>query len=115
MEQVSFTPVGIALKQHELYGLDDNLLFEQATNLRNDIIGWSMENFILDDRQIDWMNQQDDSFTIEFSKTISDGLIGRYDFNIQFSGPSEVWKSKRVSAKASGPVKTIDIFVEKYP
>lgn len=112
MEKVNFTPVGIALKQHELYSLDDNLLFEQATNLRNDIIGWSQQNFILDDRQLDWMLQQDDSFTVEFSKTISDGLIGRFDFNILFNGPSEVWKSKRVSARQQSGIKAIGIFVE---
>ncbi|WP_343566258.1 hypothetical protein [Sphingobacterium sp.] len=113
MEQVDFSPSGILLKQHELYGLDDNLLTEQAMLLRGNIIGWAQQNFFLDDRQINWLQGQDSSFTVDFAKTVSDGFIGRFDFNIFFNGPADAWKSKRVSAKLQPKgVKAIDIFVE---
>ncbi|RKE47156.1 hypothetical protein [Sphingobacterium detergens] len=115
MEQVTFTPTGIALKQHELYGLDDALLLEQVTHLRNDIVGWSQQNFILDDRQLDWLVQQDGSFRGQFAKQIADGLIGRFDFNIMFIGPPQSWKSKRIAARENLPVKAIDIRVEYIP
>lgn len=115
MEQVTFSPTGIALKQHELYGLDDALLLEQATHLRNDIVGWSQQNFILDDRQLDWLVQQDGSFRGQFAKQVADGLIGRFDINIQFSGPSDSWKSKRITARENIPVKILDILVQYTP
>ncbi len=113
MERVKFSPVGIALKQHELYGLSDILLQEQAMWLRSDIMGWAKQHFILDDKQQNWLDQQDSSFHVGFAKTISDGLLGRYDFNILFEGPSESWKSKRVSArdKPKG-IKVIEIWVD---
>ncbi|QIH33504.1 MULTISPECIES: hypothetical protein [Sphingobacterium] len=112
MEQVYFTPVGIALKQHELYGLDDNLLQEQAMFLRSNIIAWAQQHFILNDQQLNWLFQQDSSFTVDFAVTISNGLLGRYDFDIRFGG-SEIWKSKRIDAKADLPFKKIKIFVER--
>lgn len=112
MEQVYFNPIGIALKQHELYGLDDNLLYEQAMNLKSDIIGWAQQHFILDDRQVSWLLQQDASFTVEFATQVSNGLLGRYDFDIKFDG-SEIWKSKRIDAKADLPFKKIKIFVDR--
>ena len=112
MEQVYFNPIGIALKQHELYGLDDNLLFEQAMNLKNDIIGWSQQHLILTDRQLSWLFEQGPGFKVEFASTVYRGLIGRYDFNIKFGG-SEVWKSKRIDAREELPFKRIDIFVDR--
>ncbi|WP_333887365.1 hypothetical protein [Sphingobacterium siyangense] len=113
MEQVDFSPAGILLKQHELYGLADNLLMEQAMFLRGNIVAWARQNFFINDAQLNWLNSQDSSFTVDFAKTISDGFIGRFDFNIFFNGPADVWKSKRVSAKQQPKgVKAIDIFVE---
>ena len=115
MDLVYFTPIGIALKQHELYGMDDALLQEQAAHIRNDIIGWTQQNFILDDRQLDWLVQQDGRFRVQFAKQIADGLIDRFDFNIVFSGPAGSWKSKRIAARENLPVKAVDIRVEYIP
>lgn len=113
MEQVDFSPAGILLKQHELYGLADNLLMEQAMFLRGNIVAWSQQNFFINDAQLNWLNSQDSSFTVDFAKTISDGIMSRYDFNIRFEGPSEAWKSKRVSAKQQpNGIKVINILVE---
>lgn len=112
MTRVPFTPTGIALKQHELYGLDDDQLKLQATHLYSNIVDWSMQNFILNDDQISWLNQQDDKFTVEFATKVARGISLRYDINIQFVGPPEDWKSKRVNARENEPVKAIDIIVE---
>ena len=112
MEQVYFSPAGILLKQHELYALDDNLLAEQAMNLKSDIVAWSQQHFILTDRQNNWLYQQDASFKVDFASTVYYGLIGRYDINIKFGG-SEAWKSKRIQAKDLYPYKIIEIFVDR--
>ncbi|MDR2272026.1 MAG: hypothetical protein LBF27_14065 [Sphingobacterium sp.] len=114
MNRVPFTPSGIALKQHELYGLDDNQLQLEATHLYANIVDWSMQHFILDDDQINWLNQQDDKFTVEFAMKVAKGISLRYDINIQFVGPDKpVPKSKNISARENEPYRSIDITVHK--
>ena len=100
------------MKQHELYGLDDDKLQLEATHLYTDIVDWSKKHFILNDDQITWLNQQDDSFRVEFAMIVAEGIIGRYDFNIKFEGP-DLPKSKNIHAKQNAPEKSISIFVEK--
>ncbi|WP_142685755.1 hypothetical protein [Chitinophaga polysaccharea] len=112
MQKVLFTPVGIAMKQHELYGLDDAQLNIEANHLYTNIVDWSINHFILDDEQINWLYQQDDSFKVEFAMIVGEGLINRYDFNINFVGP-DIPKSKRISAKNDPQRKAINILVLK--
>jgi len=112
MTKVPFTPAGIALKQHELYGLDDEKLQLEAMHLYTDIIEWSISHFILNDYQINWLNQQDQKFTVEFARIVARGLTNRSDINIQFEGPDDpIPKSKNISAKENEPYHAVDILV----
>lgn len=110
MAQVPFTPVGLVLKQTELFGLDDDQLLVEANSLQTDIVNWSLQHFILDDDQVSWLNQQDDNFKVEFAGIVGEGLRLRFDFNIVFIGPDKP-KSKNISARKSAPTKSIDIKV----
>lgn len=114
MTQVPFTPTGIALKQHELYGLNDDQLLKEAMSLRSNIVNWSIQHFLLDDDQINWLYQQNDSFTFEFAALVSKGISNRYDINIVFEGNNIPRpKSKIISAKENLPRKIISISVIK--
>lgn len=114
MEQVEFSPVGIAKKEHELYGLDDDALRAETQFLRSDIIGWSRIHFKLNDEQLNWMEEQDDTFRYDFANDIGNALDNRWDIDFLNEGPPpEAWKSKRISAKQNAPVKQIIIWVHK--
>jgi len=110
MTQVPFSPTGIALKQHELYGLDDDQLLQEARHLQTDIVSWSIQHFILDDYQKGWLLQTDDKFRVEFAKTVAKGISNRYDINIEFIGPPRP-KSKNIGARDSDIDRRIDISV----
>lgn len=114
MTQVPFSPTGIALKQHELYGLDNDRLLKEAQDLRSNIVAWSIKHFLLDDEQISWLSRQDDSFTVEFALIVATGISNRYDINIVFEGNNIPRpKSKIISAKENLPRRTILISVIK--
>lgn len=110
MAKVPFTPAGILLKQHELYSLDDNQLNLEANHLYTNIVDWCINHFVLDDEQISWLNQQDDSFNVDFAMIVGEGIANRFDFNINIVGPDRP-KSKRITAKQDPQMKAINILV----
>lgn len=114
MELVEFSPVGIAKKEHELYGLDDAALRAETAFLRSDIISWSLGHFRLSDQQLSWMHEQDDRFRIGFANDVASALENRWDIDFLNEFPEkDPWSSKIVDAKKEDSARRLTIHVHK--
>jgi len=86
MAQQPFTPAGVQQKQTELYQLSDDLLAEQADQIRSDFRTWLNNNFILDTDQQSYLSGIDDRFIQISSQETAFAVQNRLSITITTGG-----------------------------
>ncbi len=91
------TTEGVDAMQKELYTFPDAMLQDQADQITNDFRGWLIENFTLDDKQVNYLSGLEDNFISYCGSVTGTAVRARLPIGLDYpSPPSRPFSSKYI-------------------